>query len=396
MRINVPDGLMICLCFLFIFLLNKGYSQMEDMQGMVATSAPKLPLMVSSNEATKEQLAYARAEGDSVDKCTAWIISQAGSNGGQMRAGEYKITYAITAPEGWYEYINQHAQWQSPTNANAHLWLFVQDGADGRIVPPLDIRATIRNASGNLVEQKIMRFAWMPLVNGYGENIQLPGEGTYSLELSVTPPIYHRHDPYNGDRFTEVTTAVIPLQISSLANMQTLSDKMEAAQSLAKKAGEAYSNTLQTMYKQANDGKDTTTGDYFLACAVEYSEGYWYLKQQKLVYEMTNELSAAHNAHVEVVARDVRTGRFLHDLHVTATLYDNTGKKINTKMEMFMWHPWLYHYGENWRVPHAGKYRVHVHIDPPAYRRYGQTLGKQFVMPADMDFTDITIKTGQK
>jgi hypothetical protein len=178
--------------------------------------------------------------------------------------------------------------------------------------------------------------------------------------------------------------------------MQTLSDKMEAAQDLAKKAGEAYSNTLHVMYKQANDGKDTTMGDYFLACAVEYSEGYWYLKEGKLIYEMTNELSAARNAHVEVVARDERTGRFLHDLHVTATLYDNAGKKVDTRMEMFMWHPWLYHYGENWRVPHAGKYRVHVHIDPPAYRRYGQTLGKQFVMPAEMDFTNITIKIGQK
>src|SRR3954463_15422667 len=143
MKINVPDWLIASLCFAFIFLLNKGYGQMENMQDMNAmttTTAPKLPLTVKSNEATKEQLAYARAEGDSVDKCTAWVVSQAGSNAGQMRAGEYKITYAITAPEGWYEYINQHAQWQSPTNVNAHLWLFVQDGADGRIVPPLDIK----------------------------------------------------------------------------------------------------------------------------------------------------------------------------------------------------------------------------------------------------------------
>lgn len=396
MKTKMPTWRINSLCFAFIFFFYPGYSQMENMQNMVMTTAPKLPLAVYSNEATKEQLAYARAEGDSVDECTAWIVSQAGSNGGQMRAGEYKITYAIAAPEGWYEYNNQQAEWRSPDHANAHLWLFVQDGADGRIVPPLNIKASIRNAAGNLVAQKIMRFAWMPLVNGYGENIQLPGDGKFSLELSIAPPLYHRHDPYNGDRFMDITTAVIPLQISSLAGMHTLSDKMEAAQDLAKKAGEAYSNTLQAMYKQANDGKDTTSGDYFLACAVEYSEGYWYPRQGKLVYEMTNELSAAHNAHVEVVARDVKTGRFLHDLNVTATLYDNAGRKVNSKMEMFMWHPWLYHYGENWRVPRAGKYRVHVHIDPPPYRRYGQTLGKQFIMPVDMDFTDITIKTGQK
>src|SRR4051794_6968267 len=203
MKIKVPDRLIACLCFAFIFLLNKGYGQMEsmqDMHAMMTTTAPKLPLTVKSNEATKGQLAYARAEGDSIDKCTSWIVSQAGSNGGQVRAGEYKITYAVTAPEGWYEYINQQAQLQQPTNANAHLWLFVQDGADGRIVPPLNIKATIRTSAGNLVEQKMMRFAWMPLINGYGKNIQLPDDGTSSLDLSITPPIYHRHDPYNGDR----------------------------------------------------------------------------------------------------------------------------------------------------------------------------------------------------
>ena len=65
---------------------------------------PERPLTAISNEATKDQLAYARAEGDAVDKCTAWITSQAVGASGQTKAGEYKITYALAAPEGWYEY----------------------------------------------------------------------------------------------------------------------------------------------------------------------------------------------------------------------------------------------------------------------------------------------------
>lgn len=362
---------------------------------VIQTTHPARPLTVKSNEATMKQLAYAKAEGDSVTNAINWILKQA-SNSGRLNAGEYTISYALGAPEGWYTFNNQMVNWQQPNESNAHLWVFVQDGADGRVVPPLDIKLTIRNTYGSLVESKKLPYAWMPLINGYGENILLPENANYQFVLEIEPPEYHRHDPYNGDRFMQKTTAVFEVQYSGNSATKKLSDVMENQQRLAQKAGQAYSNTLQAMYKQANDGKDTTKGDYFFACAVEYSEGYWYQKNNKMVYKMDNELSAANNAHVEVVVRDKNTGRFMHDLPVTVTLYDASGKKLGTKMEMFMWHPWLYHYGENWRVPRPGSYKVHVHIDPPPYRRYGKISGKQFTSPEDLDFQNIMIKTGQK
>ncbi len=386
--------------FLFLFTVLSPhilYAQMNDMPMMAMTTKPERPLTVKSNESTKEQLAFARAEGDSVDNCTTWIKQQSGSTGGQMRAGEYKLTYALAAPEGWYTFNNAALNWTQPAAAaNAHFWLFVQDGADGRIVPPLNISVAIRNQDGSLVEEMRLPFAWMPLVNGYGNNVTLPGTGSYSFVVTIAVPPYRRHDPYNGDRFTEPTTAVIPVTVSNMGNMPVLSKQMETQQALAAKAGKAYANTLQAMYKQANDGRDTTSGDYFMAYAIEYSEGYWYEKNGKLIYKTDNEMSSETNGHVEVSVRDNKTGRFMHDLNVTASLYDQQGKKIGTKMEMFMWHPWLYHYGENWRVAKGDKYNLYVHIDPPAYRRYGQTMGNQFSQPLEMTFNNITIKTGQK
>ncbi len=370
---------------------------MDGMTMMVTTSKPQRPITAKSNESTKEQLAFARAEGDSVDNCTAWIATQAGSEGGQMRAGEYKLTYAVTAPEGWYTYNNNENHWQQPDEkTNAHFWLFVQDGADGRVVPPLNIEVVIRDSGGALIEQKSLPYAWMPLVNGYGNNIMLPHTGGYTFVVKIDPPTYWRHDPYNGDRFTQTTTAVLPINVSDLSNQPLLSKQMEQQQTMAAKAGEAYSNTLQAMYKQANDGSDTISGDYFMAYAIEYSEGYWYVKDDKLIYKTDNEMSAEHNGHVEVSVRDAKTKRFMHDLNVTASLYEPDGSRIGTQKEMFMWHPWLYHYGKNWRVPKGNTYRLAVHIDPPAYRRYGQTTGNQFSHPLDMTFNNVLIKTGQK
>lgn len=372
--------------------------EMHNMPDMdYPTSKAKRPLTAPSNEATKKQLALARAEGDAVDQCTKWILQQGGNMAGTVNAGEYKITYAITHPEGWYTYNNTTLNWQPPANANAHLWLFVQDGADGRIVPPLNITVQIKDAKNNSILSKNLPFGWMPLINGYGDNINLPGDGNYKLQIQIDPPQYHRHDPYNGDRFTDVTKAAFPVMVnlSTVSNQKPLSAAMEQQQALSESAGKAYANTLKNMYKQANDGRDTIIGDYKVAFAVEYAEGYWNYEHGVFRYKVENDLSGLTNGHVEIAVLDAKTGRFLHNLNVTASLNKN-GKDLGTKTEPFMWHPWLYHYGENWRVPSAGKYNLHIHFDPPQYRRYGKNDGRQFANALDFNFTPIKIKTGQK
>ena len=386
--------ILLLLLFLTDAFSGKSYGQMH--MHMQQTTQPMLPITAKSNEATKEQLADARAEGDSVNKCMNWVLRQPGNVSGQMRAGEYKIVYAFGAPEGWYAYSNHAVTWQGPAG-DAHLWLFVLDGADGRVVPTLDIEASVTNANGAVTDDKKIPFAWTPLINGYGNNIKLSGEGNYTIKLGIAPPTFHRHDPYNGDRFTKHTAAIIPVSITQdLTKNKPLSELMEAEQGLAKLPGDAYTHTLKDMYKQATDGKDQVVGDYFVACAIEYAEGWWLYKGDQFRYASENDMSGKTNGHLEVAVCDAKTIRFLPDLDVTATVLDDRGNKVGTMNEPFMWHPWLYHYGENWRVPKTGHYKVHVHFEPPSYRRYGKTYGKQFTKPEDLDFDDMVIKTGQK
>lgn len=361
------------------------------------TTEMQMPVTAKSNEATKEQLKDAKAEGDSINRCMEWLIAQLPNSSGQVRAGEYKIVYALSAPEGWYSYSNHQVQWQQPSG-EAHLWLFVLDGADGRVVPGLDIKATISVANGTVIDNTTLTYSWIPLINGYANNIKLNGSGNYTLNLQIAPPTYHRHDPYNGDRFTKATEASIPVAIEvNLFQKGLLSTAMEQHQQEAMLPGIAYQHTLKDMYKQANDGRDTVTGDYFVAYAIEYAEGWWAYKGDKFRYMAENDLSGKTNAHVEVAVCDSKTHRFLHDLAVIATLYTSDSNKVNTMAEPFMWHPWLYHYGENWRVPKAShNYTVAIHFEPPAYKRYGRTLGSQFTQPADITFNNVIIKTGQK
>lgn len=360
---------------------------------------PRRPLTVVSNEATREQLAYARAEGDAVDKCTDWIVNRLGKMSGTLLAGEYKITYAITPPEGWYEMSGNSAVWKNPTG-DAHLWIFVQDGADGRIIPGLPLKIMLKDEMGTVINNKELSFAWMPMVHGYGDNVKLAGNGNYILQMEIDSLPFHRHDPYNGDRFYKKTYAEVQLTIdpATLKTGKPFSEELETQDFYTTTAGNAYGNTLKAMYKQANDGKDTLQGDYFVAVAVEYSEGYWFFdekRKNKFRYKTENDKSAKTNAHVEVVVCD-HLKRFIPGLHVEAKIYTSKGTNVGTMDEHFMWHPWLYHYGENWRIPSSGKYAIHVHFDPPDYRRYGKKQGNQFTRREDITFENIKLITGER
>lgn len=384
-----------CVFAFFCAFFSKPARAQQDMGQM---TAPVRPITTKSNESTKKQLALAMAEGDSVNKCIAWLLAQSTAASGQANAAEYKITYAVSSPEGWYELSNNTPHWKAPSATDgAHLWVFVQDGADNRIVPPLTMRYKLTNSNGSVTSQGVLPFAWMPLLNGYGINVQLSGTDTYTLALAIEPPGFRRHDPYNGDRFTQATTVVASIAIDPQKfSSRPLSEAMEAQQELSAQAGKAYANTVQGMYKQANDGRDTVTGDYIVAYAIEYAEGYWHYEGDKFRYMAENDMSGKTNTHVEISVRDAGTGRFMHDLDITAQLKDARGTIIGTMKEPFMWHPWLYHYGENWRIPKSGTYDLVLHIQPPAYHRYGKTAGQHFSQSINLTFHHITLKTGQK
>ena len=81
-------------------------------------------------------------------------------------------------------------------------------------------------------------------------------------------------------------------------------------------------------------------GDYLVAFVQENAEG---------MYELAD-------------------GRFVPGLDITLTLLEGDRELFSTTMP-FLWHPYLYHYGTNAKVPGEGPYTVRVRIDPDARPR---------------------------
>jgi hypothetical protein len=161
---------------------------------------------------------------------------------------------------------------------------------------------------------------------------------------------------------------------------------------LAADQGDTYDKALRYMTTKVDNGTEKRAGEYRIGYAVEKAEGMYYLIHGELEWRDPTD----QNAHIEVTVRDDRDGRFLPGLVVLVTLFDQNGKEVGTRRLPFLWHPWLYHYGLDWKVPGDGVYTVRVHVDVPAYPRHDKKNGKRFAEPVDVEFQHVSIKTGQK
>lgn len=176
-----------------------------------------------------------------------------------------------------------------------------------------------------------------------------------------------------------------PMETSDESNAQQLE--------FAREQGSAYERALKHMAKEeADTGGEQAAGDYVIAYALEKAEGMYALVDGELEWQEPEE----ENLHVEVSVRDGADGRFTPGLKVHATLVDADGNEVGTHEQPFLWHPWLFHYGRNWKVPGEGTYTLRVRVDPPAFMRHDKKNGKRFAEPVEVEFSGVKVKTGRK
>lgn len=166
------------------------------------TQQQQQPPMQPSNEATKDQLQLAKAQGDALQKALDTMTDME-SHSAPQRVGDYEVICIAEDAEGLYMLRGGSLEWQEPQQENAHIEIGVRDGADGRFIPGLSISATIIDSSGKELGTYAMPFLWHPWLYHYGRNVQLPGDGEYTVRVRIDAPDFPRHDKINGKRFAE-------------------------------------------------------------------------------------------------------------------------------------------------------------------------------------------------
>jgi hypothetical protein len=165
------------------------------------------PMDPHTDEATAEQLEYAREQGDAYQSALELMVNKIAQTGGEVHTGDYLIGFAVEEAEGLYTLDDDGLQWHAPQDENAHIEVAVRDAADGRFIPGLDIRVTVIDADGKDLGTYPHQLVWHPMIYHYARNWALPGDGTYTIRVEFPPPTFMRHDRTNGRRFLEPGSA---------------------------------------------------------------------------------------------------------------------------------------------------------------------------------------------
>lgn len=165
----------------------------------------RTPPTKPSDEADRKQLDMARAEGDAYQASLRYMAEEVADSGGTQRAGDYIVGYAQERAEGMYMLKSEgKLEWTEPDTENCHIEISVSDAGDHRFIPYLKIKASLKPADGG---RKIgpfeVPFLWHPGLYHYGRNIKVPGDGKYTLTVTIKPPAFMRHDKTNGLRYAD-------------------------------------------------------------------------------------------------------------------------------------------------------------------------------------------------
>jgi hypothetical protein len=161
------------------------------------------PPMEKSKAANLNQLELAKSQGDAYVKALKHMVDLVAYRGGEKRAGDYIVAYALEKPEGLYLYQGNQLNWTKPTTENQHIEISLRDAADNRFVYGATVYLTVLDQDGQEVGRHQQPLLWHPWLPHYGRNWTLPGSGTYDLKVEIEPLTFPRHDKKNGKRYEE-------------------------------------------------------------------------------------------------------------------------------------------------------------------------------------------------
>jgi hypothetical protein len=108
-----------------------------------------------------------------------------------------KITAQATTPVPFVVYDGTHERTvKPPKGASFHLMVMLDDAHTHVPIPYATVWATIRKASKIVYDERQWPMLSAYMGPHYGNDVSLPGSGSYRLSLLISPPVSARHVEY--------------------------------------------------------------------------------------------------------------------------------------------------------------------------------------------------------
>ena len=83
-----------------------------------------------------------------------------------------------------------------PKNVSFHLMVLLNDAQTGVVIPYASVWGTITEGSKTPFDESLWPMISRYMGPHYGNDVVLPGAGTYHLSLLISPPVSARHIEY--------------------------------------------------------------------------------------------------------------------------------------------------------------------------------------------------------
>jgi uncharacterized protein involved in high-affinity Fe2+ transport len=108
-----------------------------------------------------------------------------------------KITADAMTPVPFLIYNGSTMQEIKPAkNTSFHLMVLLNDAQTGVVIPYASVWATVTKGSATPVDERLWPMISRYMGPHYGDDVSLPGTGTYRLTLLISPPVSARHVEY--------------------------------------------------------------------------------------------------------------------------------------------------------------------------------------------------------
>lgn len=85
-----------------------------------------------------------------------------------------------------------------PKNVSFHLMVLLNDAQTNVVIPYASVWGTIKEGSQTPFDESLWPMISRYMGPHYGNDVVLPGSGTYQLSLLISPPVSARHVEYQG------------------------------------------------------------------------------------------------------------------------------------------------------------------------------------------------------
>ena len=160
----------------------------SSMSGMSGMSMAATPNAAGGAAASSE----AAAGGSGITPVPSQVLGTAVWQG-------MKITAMAMTPVPFDIYNGTTMQLvKSPKNVSFHLMVLLNDAQTNVVIPYASVWGTIKQGSETPFDESLWPMISRYMGPHYGNDVVLPGSGSYQLSLLISPPVSARHVEYQG------------------------------------------------------------------------------------------------------------------------------------------------------------------------------------------------------